>query len=104
METAGAIIEDILIFIGAFAVLLIALLVIISFTPKNSSWRLRLAALAYRVAATIAAGVVAIPLEPIPGIDVVYDLVAPILLFYYWYTLFRHHPASDASRDRLPRR
>ena len=40
-----------------------------------------------RVGATLAAGVVAVPVEPIPGLDVLYDV--PILLIWYWFTVFR---------------
>jgi len=40
----------------------------------------RLHALTYRVGATAAAGALAIPIEPIPGIDALYDFAVPILL------------------------
>ena len=36
--------------------------------------------------ATLAAGAVAIPLEPIPGIDLLYDIGVPIVLVWYWFT------------------
>lgn len=48
-----------------------------------------LTALSYRLGATLAAGAVAIPLEPIPGIDVLYDVGVPIALIWYWYTFFK---------------
>ena len=35
------------------------------------------------------AGAVAIPLEPIPGVDMLYDFGMPIALIWYWYTFFR---------------
>jgi hypothetical protein len=50
-------------------------------------------ALSYRVGATLVAGVVAIPIEPLPGLDVLYDIGVPILLIWYWFTFFR-----DATR------
>ena len=28
-------------------------------------------------------------LEPVPGIDVLYDIGVPILLIWYWFTFFR---------------
>jgi hypothetical protein len=45
--------------------------------------------LAARLGVTAAAGVLAVPIEPIPGIDVAYDLAVPILLAWYWFTFFR---------------
>jgi hypothetical protein len=47
-------------------------------------------ALSYRVGATLMAGVVAIPIEPLPGLDVLYDIGVPILLTWYWFSFFRH--------------
>jgi len=46
-------------------------------------------ALTQRLAATALAGAVAVPIEPIPGIDAVYDFAVPILLIGYRFTLFR---------------
>ena len=80
METVSAIIQDLLIFIGVCTVVLIALIAVISISPKHGALRTRLAAVAQRVAVTLAAGALAIPLEPIPGLDAIYDLVAPILV------------------------
>ncbi len=34
-------------------------------------------------------GIVAVPIEPIPGLDVLYDIGAPIFLIYYWVTFVR---------------
>ena len=41
--------------------------------PASNPLKRVLAALSYRLGATLAAGAVAIPLEPIPGIDMLYD-------------------------------
>ena len=43
------------------------------------------------------AGAVAVPLEPIPGIDTLYDIGVPIALIWYWFTLFMEarHMKSD---------
>jgi hypothetical protein len=46
-------------------------------------------ALSYRVGATLAAGMIAVPVEPIPGLDVLYDIAIPIALIWYWFTFFR---------------
>jgi hypothetical protein len=48
-----------------------------------------LTALCYRLGATLAAGAIAIPLEPVPGIDLAYDVAVPIALIWYWFTFFR---------------
>jgi hypothetical protein len=48
-----------------------------------------LTALTYRVGATAAAGALAIPIEPIPGLDAAYDVAVPALLIWYWFTFFR---------------
>jgi len=42
----------------------------------------------------------AIPLEPIPGIDLLYDIGVPIVLIWYWYTFFRD--ARRITSDRSP--
>jgi hypothetical protein len=45
-------------------------------------------------------GVLAIPIEPIPGLDGIYDIAAPIFLLYYWFTFIRS--AIAASRGAPP--
>jgi hypothetical protein len=57
--------------------------------PESNPLKRVLSALSYRLGATIAAGAVAIPIEPIPGIDMLYDFGVPIALIWYWYTFFR---------------
>ena len=99
LSTIAEIIRDLLIFIGVIAALLIALLVVVSKMPNTNPLKRILTALCYRLAATLAAGAVAIPLEPIPGIDVIYDIGVPIVLIWYWFTFFRdaHRMTSDTS-------
>jgi len=82
------IVGDLLIFVGAMAALLVVLIVVVSRLPAGNPLKRVLVALCFRVAATLGAGVIAIPLEPIPGIDVAYDVVAPVLLVIYWLTFF----------------
>jgi hypothetical protein len=43
----------------------------------------------YRVGAPFAAGALAIPIEPIPGLDTLYDIGVPIALLWYWFTFFK---------------
>jgi branched-subunit amino acid permease len=89
MASIEAIIRDLLIFVVAMTTLLIALLVIVSRMPDDNPLKRILLALSYRVGATAAAGLIAAPAMPIPGLDAVVDIGAPILLLWYWWTFFR---------------
>src|SRR6266571_1122971 len=99
LSTIAEIIRDLLIFVGAIAALLVALVVVVSNMPNTNPLKRILTALCYRLAATLAAGAVAIPLEPIPGIDLLYDIGVPIVLIWYWFTFFRdaRRMTSDPS-------
>jgi hypothetical protein len=83
------IIRDLLIFIGAMFAMCIVLIIVVSKLPEGNPLKRMLDALTYRVGATLLAGVVAIPVEPIPGLDVLYDLAVPVALIWYWFTFFR---------------
>src|SRR5262245_15732398 len=98
--TIAEIIRDLLIFTGVITALLIALVVAVSKMPNTNQLKGVLTALCYRLGVTLAAGAVAIPLEPIPGIDLLYDIGARIVLLWYWYTFFRD--ARRMSSDRSP--
>jgi len=97
------IVRDLLIFVAVMTALLIALVVIISLLPDENPLKRLLTALSYRIGATAAAGALAIPIEPIPGLDAVYDIGAPILLIWYWFTFFKNagHIMSD-KRNQQP--
>jgi hypothetical protein len=99
LSTIAEIIRDLLIFASVIAALLIALIVVVSMMPNTHPLKRVLTALCYRLGATLAAGAIAIPLEPIPGIDVLYDIGVPIVLIWYWYTFFRgaRRMTSDPS-------
>ena len=99
LSTIAEIIRDLLIFVGVIAALLIALVVVVSKMPDTNPLRRILTALCYRLGATLAAGAVAIPLEPIPGIDLLYDIGVPLVLVWYWFTFFRdaRRMTSDPS-------
>jgi hypothetical protein len=73
LSTVTEIIRDLLIFVGVIAVLLVALVVVVSKLPDTNPLKRLLTALCYRLGATLAAGAIALPLEPIPGIDLAYD-------------------------------
>jgi hypothetical protein len=84
------------------AALLAALIVVVSKLPSTNPLKRLLTALCYRLGATLAAGAIAIPLEPIPGIDLAYDIGVPIALIWYWFTFFRdaRRTMSDAPSQR----
>jgi branched-subunit amino acid permease len=93
MEVLSAITEifrDLLIFVAVMTALLIALVVVVSKLPNDNPLKRVLMALSYRVGATAAAGAIAIPIEPIPGLDTLYDIGVPILLLLYWISFFRN--------------
>jgi hypothetical protein len=90
LSTIAEIIRDLLIFVGVITALLIALVVVISKMPDTNPLKRTLILLSYRLGATLAAGALAIPLEPIPGIDALYDIGVPIVLIWYWFTFFKN--------------
>jgi hypothetical protein len=92
MEALSAverIIRDLLVFVVAMTVVLAALMVIISRMPNDNRLKRIMVALSYRVGATAAAGMLVIPATPIPGLDAVIDIGAPLALIWYWWTFFR---------------
>ena len=89
LSAVTEIVRDLLIFVVATTALLVVLIVVVSKPPDDNPLKRILTALSYRVGATAAAGAVAIPIEPIPGIDALYDIAVPIALIWYWYTFFR---------------
>ena len=68
-SSIAEIIRDLLIFVVAMTALLIVLIVVVSKLPNENPLKRVLTALSYRVGATAAAGAMAIPVEPIPGLD-----------------------------------
>jgi hypothetical protein len=100
----AAIIRDLLLFVGAMTALLVVLIVMVSRLSADNPLKRVLTALCYRVGATAAAGLVAIPIEPIPGLDGIYDIAVPIVLIWYWITFFRdvlRSPAPTARRGEV---
>ena len=93
----------------ALVALVLILLVVVSRMPSENPLRQVLNLLIARIGATAAAGALAIPIEPIPGLDVLYDIGAPLFLIYYWYRFFRsiapiwarsrQAPAGSARRN-----
>ena len=102
MSSIAEIVRDLLIFIAVMTALLIAFIVIVSRMPDTNPLKRVLSALSYRLGATLAAGAVAIPIEPIPGIDMLYDFGVPIALIWYWYTFFRDARRLAANPQSPP--
>jgi hypothetical protein len=100
LSSIAEIIRDLLIFVVAMTALLIVLIVVVSKLPDTNPLKRLLTALSYRVGATLAAGAVAIPLEPIPGIDTLYDIGVPIALIWYWFTFFRDAYRAHSAQPR----
>jgi hypothetical protein len=89
LSTIAEIIRDLLIFVAVMTGMLVVLIVTVSKMPDSNPLKRLLTALTYRIGATAAAGALAIPIEPIPGLDAAYDVAVPLLLLWYWFTFFR---------------
>jgi hypothetical protein len=98
LSTIAEIIRDVLIFVGAIAALLVAFIVVVSKMPDTNPLKRVLTALCYRLGATLAAGVAAVPLESVPGIDFLYDIGIPLILIWYWFTFFRDARRTTSER------
>ena len=96
-----AILRDLLIFVFAMSALLAALLVTVSRMPDSNPLKRVMVALSYRVGATAAVGMLAVPATPIPGLDLLVDIGAPLALLWYWWTFFRDL-RSNRPRRSLP--
>jgi hypothetical protein len=96
------IIRDLLVFIAAMFAMCIVLIIVVSNLPDQNPLKRILTALSYRVGATLLAGAVAVPVEPIPGLDVLYYLAVPIALIWYWFTFFRGALQSSTAPRSAP--
>ena len=90
-------VRDLLIFVGVCLALLVVALIVVARLPRDNPLRQLLGELCRHLAVTLVAGTVAIPIEPIPGLDVAYDTVVPLALLYYWgrfaWRVFAHRNA-----------
>jgi hypothetical protein len=102
LSTLAEVLRDIFIVIGVMTALLVVLIVLIAKMRADNPLKRLLKALSYRMGATIAAGALAIPIEPIPGLDVLYDIGAPLLLLLYWVSFFKN-ARSTMSYPSAPR-
>jgi hypothetical protein len=105
------IVRDLLIFVGVCVALLVIFLIVVARMPKENPLRQLLGELCRHLAVTLAAGAVAIPIEPVPGLDVAYDTVVPLALLYYWgrfawrvFGILSHRNAPPPPAQNLTRR
>jgi hypothetical protein len=77
-------VRDLLIFVGVCCALLVIFLIVVALLPRDNPLRQLLGEVCRHLAVTLVAGAVAIPIEPIPGLDVAYDTLVPIALLFYW--------------------
>jgi glucan phosphoethanolaminetransferase (alkaline phosphatase superfamily) len=96
------IVRDLLIFVGVCLALLVVLLIVVARLPRDNPLRQLLSELCRHLAVTLVAGAVAIPIEPIPGLDVAYDTVVPLALLYYWGRFAWRVFASRTHRNAAP--
>ncbi len=80
--------RDLLIFVAVMFALLIVLIVVISMLPADNPLKRIFTLLSYRVGVTLGAGIIAMPIEPIPGLDAIYDVAVPLGLIWYWWKFF----------------
>ena len=103
------IVRDLLIIVGAMTALLVVLILVIWQMRDANPVKRMLKLLAYRIGATVLAGAAAVPIEPIPIADAIYDFGIPIVLIWYWFTFFRdlrrgeHPPSPPRSLPTLTR-
>lgn len=88
----------VVVLVAVFAVLFV---VVSRMSPENPL-RQVLNLLLVRLGITAAAGALAIPIEPIPGLDVLYDIGAPVFVVYCWYTFFRRLGPILSKRSASP--
>jgi hypothetical protein len=74
--------------VAGLIALSVILIVLVNYLPK-SPLRDIMGALTKRIGATAAVAMIAIPVQPIVGIDGIYDVVSSILLLCYWLLLIR---------------
>jgi branched-subunit amino acid permease len=104
LSTIEEIVRDLLIFVAVLTALLIGLIVVVANMPADNPLKRVLTALCYRLGATAGAGAVAIPVEPMPGLDALYDVGVPVLLLLYWISFFKNagrlmsNPSAHARR------
>jgi hypothetical protein len=97
MSAAFHFLEVLVVSVVALVALILVLIVVVAHLP-GSPMKEILAALARRIGATAAISLLAAPLEPIPGVDVLYDAAGAVFLAIYWFGIFK--AIADAFKLR----
>jgi hypothetical protein len=97
MSAAFHFLEVLVISAAALVALTLVLIVIVAHLP-GSPLKEILAALARRIAATAVISLLAVPLEPIPGVDALYDAAGVVFLAIYWLGIFKAIAAAFKLR------
>ena len=74
--------------VAGLIALLVILIVLVNYLPR-SPLRDVLGAVTKRIGATVALAIIAVPVQPILGIDGIYDLASSAFLLCYWFLLIR---------------
>lgn len=90
MHDLAAIIQDLLILIGVVFLASLGLVIYVARLPSEHPLKQILISLCLRLGATLGAGLVAVPVQPVPGLDAVYDIGAPVALAWFWYIFVRN--------------
>lgn len=100
LSTLGEIIRDLLLAVGIITLLVVGIILVIMNMPAGNPLKRLLTAFCFRLGATAAAAILAVPIELIPGFDVLYDIGAPILLLLYWISFFKKAHRTSALHPR----
>jgi len=103
MQAIADIIKYLLIFVAVMFALLIVLIFVIAKLPDGHPLKRLMTELCWRIGVTFGVSALAIPIEPIPGLDAAYDIIGPIVLLIYWFTFFRDAYRSAGTPPRLDR-
>jgi hypothetical protein len=97
MSAAFHFLEVLVISVVALVAFTLMLLVVVAHLP-DSPLKAILAAVAKRIGATAAISVLGALLEPIPGIDVLFDAAGAVFLAMYWFRIFKTIAAAFKLR------
>ncbi len=84
MHSIIDLVRDLLIFVVVMFARLIALIVVVSRLADENPLKRILSRLTHRIGATVGAGLVAVPTEPLRGL-----VAVPLAIVWYWFTFQR---------------
>lgn len=101
-DSAAVIFHDVVVLIEVMLTILVLSLFGIALLPADNPLKRILSAASLRIAATLSLGVAALPAQAIPGVDVAYDLAAPLLTLYLAVTFIREVITILRESHRAP--